>query len=76
MPICATNGVKLMLIAAGPNPAAHTTAAHVADSVGLSRSTFEEHLRKAENSLLGGLAPYLELHVRTRAKRKVEAAAQ
>lgn len=51
-----------------------TTAASIADSVGLSRSTFEEHLRKAENNLLGGLAPYLELHVRTRAKRKAEAA--
>jgi predicted DNA binding protein len=53
-----------------------TTAASIADSVGLSRSTFEEHLRKAENSLLGGLAPYLELDVRTRAKRKAEAPAQ
>lgn len=50
-----------------------TTAANIADSVGVSRSTYEEHLRKAENTLLGGLAPYLELHVRTNAKRKAEA---
>jgi predicted DNA binding protein len=49
-----------------------TTAAAIADATGVSRSTFEEHLRKAENSLLGALAPYLELHVRTRAKRRGE----
>lgn len=38
-----------------------TTAAAIADSVGLSRSTFEEHLRKAENKLMRNLVPYLEL---------------
>jgi hypothetical protein len=50
-----------------------TTAAAIADSVGLSRSTFEEHLRKAENTLLGGMAPHLELNVRVRAARKAQA---
>lgn len=43
-----------------------TTAAAIADSVGLSRSTFEEHLRKAENRLLLDLVPYLELSAKAR----------
>jgi len=43
------------------------TAEAIADAAGLSRSTFEEHLRKAENKLLAGLVPYLELHRRARA---------
>jgi hypothetical protein len=43
-----------------------TTAASIADAVGLSRSTFEEHLRKAENRLLTSLIPYLELAHRAR----------
>ena len=43
-----------------------TTAAAIADSVGLSRSTFEEHLRKAENKLILNLVPYLELAAKAR----------
>ncbi|MHB8604127.1 MAG: helix-turn-helix domain-containing protein [Thermoplasmatota archaeon] len=43
-----------------------TTAAAIADSLGLSRSTFEEHLRKAENRLVTNLVPYLELQARAR----------
>lgn len=42
-----------------------TTAAAIAVSRGLSRSTFEEHLRKAENTLVQNLVPYLELYVRS-----------
>lgn len=44
-----------------------TTAAAIADAVGLSRSTFEEHLRKAENKLVHNLVPYLELAAKARA---------
>lgn len=33
----------------------------VAASVGVSRSTFEEHLRKAENRLVNAIVPYLQL---------------
>jgi len=44
-----------------------TTAAAIADAVGLSRSTFEEHLRKAENKLVRNLVPYLELAAKARA---------
>lgn len=43
-----------------------TTAATIADAVGLSRSTFEEHLRKAENKLVHNLVPYLELAAKAR----------
>ena len=43
-----------------------TTAAAIADTVGLSRSTFEEHLRKAENKLVQNLVPYLELAAKAR----------
>lgn len=43
-----------------------TTAANIADAVGLSRSTFEEHLRKAENKLMRNLIPYLELASKAR----------
>lgn len=42
------------------------TAAQIAESVGLSRSTYEEHLRKAENMLMRNLVPHLELHLRAR----------
>lgn len=42
------------------------TAAAIAESVGLSRSTFEEHLRKAENRVIANLAPYLELYAKAR----------
>jgi predicted DNA binding protein len=33
----------------------------VARGLGLSRSTYEEHLRKGENRIMGALVPYLEL---------------
>lgn len=42
------------------------TAASIAESVGLSRSTFEEHLRKAENRLIANFAPYLEMYAKAR----------
>ncbi len=34
----------------------------IAQSVGVSRSTYEEHLRKAENRIVGALMPYIELY--------------
>lgn len=42
------------------------TAAAIAESLGLSRSTFEEHLRKAENRLVANLVPYLEMYHKAR----------
>jgi predicted DNA binding protein len=41
-----------------------TTAANIADGLGVSRSTYEEHLRKAESRLVGNLVPYLELYLK------------
>ena len=38
------------------------TTDNIARGLGLSRSTFEEHLRKAENKLMGSLVPYLQLY--------------
>ena len=38
------------------------TTEDLARGQGLSRSTFEEHLRKAENRLVNALVPYLELY--------------
>lgn len=35
---------------------------NVAHSLGLSRSTYEEHLRKAENRIMDALMPYLQLY--------------
>ncbi len=37
------------------------TTASVAKSMGLSRSTYEEHLRKAENRIMDAVIPYLKL---------------
>jgi predicted DNA binding protein len=34
----------------------------IAQSLGISRSTYEEHLRKAENRIMGSLMPYLQLY--------------
>ncbi len=38
------------------------TTDSIARSMGVSRSTFEEHLRKAENKVISSIAPYLELY--------------
>ncbi len=38
------------------------TTENIARGVGLSRSTFEEHLRKAENRIMASLVPYLQLY--------------
>ena len=38
-----------------------TTTEEIAATVGLSRSTYEEHLRKAENRVMAALVPYLQL---------------
>jgi predicted DNA binding protein len=37
------------------------TTENIAKSLGVSRSTYEEHLRKAENRIVGNLIPYLQL---------------
>ncbi len=37
------------------------TTSSVAKSMGLSRSTYEEHLRKAENRIMDAVIPYLKL---------------
>lgn len=37
------------------------TTKSVANALGVSRSTYEEHLRKAENRIMAALMPYLEL---------------
>jgi len=36
----------------------------------VARTTFEEHLRKAENKIVTGLIPYLQLFTRTPAKKR------
>ena len=38
-----------------------TSTEEVASAVGVGRTTFEEHLRKAENRVISALIPYLEL---------------
>jgi hypothetical protein len=37
------------------------TTEEIATSVGVSRTTYEEHLRKAENRVISALIPYLQL---------------
>ena len=37
------------------------TTENIARSLGVSRSTYEEHLRKAENRIMASLIPYLQL---------------
>ncbi len=37
------------------------TTESVAKSLGISRSTYEEHLRKAENRIMSALVPYLQI---------------
>jgi len=36
----------------------------VAKAAGVSRSTYEEHLRKAENRVMDAIIPYLQLYAR------------
>jgi len=38
------------------------TTESIANAVGISRSTYEEHLRKAENRIMASLMPYLQLY--------------
>ena len=38
------------------------TTENVASALGVSRSTYEEHLRKAENRIMEALVPYLQLY--------------
>lgn len=38
------------------------TTENIAKGLGISRSTFEEHLRKAENRIVANLIPYLQLY--------------
>jgi hypothetical protein len=38
----------------------------------LSRTTFQEHLSKAENKLMSALIPYIKLFSNIKAKAKVE----
>lgn len=47
--------------------------AAIADAVRLSRSTLEDHFRRAENQILRSLVPSLELHA---VARRAEAAAR
>lgn len=42
-----------------------TSTGGVAKKMGLSRSTFEAHLRKAENTIVNSLVPYLQLFTST-----------
>ena len=42
------------------SPRAITTE-HIAQSLGIGRTTYEEHLRKAENRVISSLIPYLQL---------------
>jgi predicted DNA binding protein len=37
------------------------TTEHIASSLGIGRTTYEEHLRKAENRVISALIPYLQL---------------
>lgn len=38
------------------------TTESIANALGVSRSTYEEHLRKAENRIMSALVPYLQLY--------------
>ncbi len=48
------------------------TTESIARSLGVSRSTYEEHLRKAENRIMASLIPYLQLYAG--AEKRPEAA--
>jgi len=38
------------------------TTESIAHALGVSRSTYEEHLRKAENRIMASLMPYLQIY--------------
>lgn len=40
-----------------------TTTGNVSKRIGISRSTYEEHLKKAENKLVSAIMPYLKLRL-------------
>jgi hypothetical protein len=44
------------------NSPRQVTTESIANAVGVSRSTYEEHLRKAENRIMASLMPYLQLY--------------
>jgi len=47
-----------------------STTEDVATRVGVPRTTYEEHLRKAESKVMLSVAPYIQLHVRKPALKK------
>lgn len=48
------------------------TTENVARGLGISRSTYEEHLRKAENQIMNSLVPYLQLFAHAEKRPPVE----
>ncbi len=44
------------------NSPRQVTTESIANALGISRSTYEEHLRKAENRIMSALVPYLQLY--------------
>lgn len=46
------------------------TTESISATLGISRSTYEEHLRKAENKLIQSLMPYLKLYQSSELKRE------
>ncbi len=47
------------------------TTESIARGLGISRSTYEEHLRKAENQIMNALVPYLQLFAHSERKPSV-----
>lgn len=48
------------------------TTENIARGIGVSRSTYEEHLRKAENQIVNALVPYLQLFASAEKRPGVE----
>lgn len=48
------------------------TTENIAKGVGISRSTYEEHLRKAENQIMNALVPYLQLFASSEKRPPIE----
>jgi predicted DNA binding protein len=44
------------------NSPRQVTTEHIATNLGVGRTTYEEHLRKAENRVIAALIPYLQLY--------------